>query len=132
MTVMGGARPLPGSGALLPRVAPRRAAARPIAGSRRRVSSPARSGRRTGMVRTLIGAVLVAFLLGLIYLAMTVRLTALTYETGSLVEQRDDLSRQVQTVETSILRWGSEPTAVEHAQRLGLEQLPTRIRLSAR
>jgi hypothetical protein len=79
-----------------------------------------------------MGIVLVAFLLGLIYLAQIVRLSALSYETDTLVEQRDDLFRQVQTVETSILRWGTEPAVVERAQQLGLDQLPTRVRLSAR
>jgi hypothetical protein len=83
-------------------------------------------------VRALIGAVLVLFLLGLIYVAHTVHLAATTYRTEQIVNQRDDLLRQIQTVETSVLRWGTEPTVVERAQHLGLDYLPTRVRLSAR
>lgn len=140
MTVLGGARPMPGAVRVLPRgaVAPRaaalpRTAARPLpAGTRRRVSRPERASRRASPVRALIGGILVLFLIGLIYLAQTVHLAATNYEIDQLVAQRDDLYRQVQTVETSVLRWGTEPTVLERAQRLGLDQLPTRIRLTAR
>jgi hypothetical protein len=135
VTVLGGARPMPtrlGGRSRTPHVAAR-TAARPVSGAqRRRVSAPARAGRRTGSVRALIGVVLVAFLVGLIYLGQTVRLAALSYETDGLLRQRDDLARQVQTVETSVLRWGTEPTAVERGQKLGFDQLSTRVRLSAR
>ena len=131
MTVLGGARPLP-RGAV-PRGASPRQTARPVSAvPRRRVSRATRSARRSSPVRALIGAVLVAFMLGLIYLAHTVHLAATNYETDQLVAQRDDLLRQIQTVETSVLRWGAEPTVVERGQRLGLDQLPTRVRLSAR
>jgi predicted SpoU family rRNA methylase len=80
----------------------------------------------------LIGVVIVVFLLGLIYVAHTVHLAATNYGTDQLVFQRDDLARQVQTVETSVLRWGTEQTVVERAQLLGLDQLSDRVRLSAR
>ncbi len=83
-------------------------------------------------MRALIGVVLVAFMFGLIYLAHTVHLAATNYETDLLVAQRDDLARQIRTVETSVLRWGAEPTVVERAQQLGLDQLSSRVRLSAR
>ena len=131
MTVLGGARPLP-RGAV-PRAAPRRTAARPVAAvPRRRVSRASRTAGRSGAIRALIGTVLVAFLLGLIYLAHTVQLAATDFKTSQLIAERDDLLRQVQTIETSVLRWGAEPTVVERAQQLGLEQLPTKVRLSAR
>ena len=131
MTVLGGARPLPRS--VLPRETPRRAAARPTSTSpRRRVGRSTRTVRRSSPVRAMIGAVLVAFMLGLIYLSHTVQLAATNYETDVLSAQRDDLLRQVQTIETSVLRWGAEQTVVDRAQRLGLDQLPTRVRLSAR
>lgn len=79
-----------------------------------------------------MATVLVAFLLGLIYLAQTVQLAATNYEISQLMAERDDLYRQVQTVETGVLRWGTEPSVLERAQRLGLDQLPTRTRLIAR
>ena len=49
-----------------------------------------------------------------------------------MTAQRDDLYRQVQTVETSVLTWGTEPTVLERAQQLGLDQLPVRVRIAAR
>ena len=120
--------------AALPRTAaiPRNGA-RPIAAqSRRRLSRTSRLAARSHPARALIGAVLIAFLIGLIYLAQTVHLAATNYEIDQLTAQRDDLYRQVQTVETSVLTWGTEPTALEHAQRLGLDQLAPRVSLSAR
>ena len=131
MTVLGGARPM--SGTALPRAASPRIRARPATTApRRRVSRATRTAGRSSPVRALIGAVIVLFLLGLIYVAHTVQLAATTYQTDVLVSQRDDLLRQVQTVQTSVLRWGAEPTVVERAQQLGFDQLPTRVRLSAR
>jgi len=87
---------------------------------------------RSHPARPLIGAVLIAFLLGLIYLAQTVNLAATNFEIDQLTVQRDDLYRQVQTAETSVLGWGTEPTVLANAQRLGLDQLSSRVRLSAR
>jgi len=99
---------------------------------RRRLARAERAARRSNPVRALIGVVLVVFLIVLIYLAQTVHLAATTYQTDKLVAQRDDLYRQVQTVETSVLAWGTEPSVLEQAQRLGLDQLATRIRIPAR
>jgi cell division protein FtsL len=83
-------------------------------------------------VGILLAAILVTFLIGLLYLAQTVQLAATNYNIGQLTTQRDDLHRQVQTVETSVLRWGTESTVLERAQQLGLDQLPTRAHLIAR
>jgi len=80
----------------------------------------------------LLAAILISFLVGLIYLAQTIRLAATNYQIDQLIAQRDDLHRQIQTVQTSVLRWGTEPTVLERAQRLGLDPLPTRTRLIAR
>ena len=68
------------------RVDPRPAArpvrgARPVAGSdRRRVARRDRADRRAHPVGMLLAVVLVAFLLGLIYLAQNIRLAAVNYE----------------------------------------------------
>jgi hypothetical protein len=158
VTVFGSARPLPAGArpirraqgaargatasrsAALPRAAPLpgvvalpRVGARPVAITpRRRLSRASRISTRSHPARPLIGAVLIAFLIGLIYLAQTVHLAATNYEIGQLQAQRDDLYRQVQTAETSVLAWGTEPTALQHAQQLGLDQLASRVRLSAR
>lgn len=133
------ALPLP-RGSALPRPAaqPRTAAlprtsARPVAAvPRRRLSRAERTFVRSTTVRALTGAVLVAFLIGLIYLAQTVNLQATNYEVDQLVAQRDDLYRQAQTIETTVLGWGTEPTAIGRAQQLGLDQLPSRIHIAAR
>jgi hypothetical protein len=83
-------------------------------------------------VGALIAVVLVGLLIGLIYVAQTIHLAATNYAIDGLIAERDDLSRQVQTLETSVLHWGTEATVLDHAQRLGLDQLETRIRLPAR
>lgn len=110
-----------------------RAGARPLANShRRRISSPARARRRSQPFGAVIAVVLVALVVGLIYVAQTIQLAATNYEIDGLIAERDDLARQVQTLETSVLRWGTEATVLERAQRIGLNQLETRIRLPAR
>jgi hypothetical protein len=119
MTAIYGARPWP-------------AAARPQTVPRRRLSRPERAGRRAHPVGVVLAVILVAFLLGLTYLAQTVQLTATEYQIAQLRAQRDDLHRQIQTVETSVLRWGAESTVLERAQRMGLDQLPVGTRLIAR
>lgn len=106
--------------------------ARPATTSRRRVSRPDRSGRRVHPVGALLAVILVAFLLGLTYLAQTVQLAATEYQITQLLVQRDDLHRQIQTIETGVLHWGAESTVLERAQSLGLDQLPVGARLIER
>lgn len=131
MTVLHGARPMAGAIRVNPRVQPR--GARPIATSRRRkLSNPTRAGRRAQPFGALIGTVLVALLVGLIYVAQTIQVAATNYEIDGLIAERDDLARQIQTLESNVLRWGTEATVLERAQRIGLDQLETRIRLPAR
>jgi cell division protein FtsB len=76
--------------------------------------------------------VLVGLLVGLIYVAQTIQVAAKNYEIDRLTAERDDLARQVQTLETNVLRWGTEATVLERAQRMGLDQVASRIRLPAR
>lgn len=134
MTVLSGARPLPvGGGRLLPRIEQgSRQAARPHSGARRHVSSKTRAGRRTQPFGGLIAIVLIGLVIGLIYLAQMVRLAQISYEIDTLAAHRDDLSRQLQTLETSVLRYGTESMVLERAQQIGLGQLETRVRLPAR
>jgi hypothetical protein len=134
MTVLSGARPYPAGARVLPRAGSgSRQAARPHSTpQRRRVSSPARAGRRAQPFSGLIAFVLVALVIGLIYLAQMVRLAQISYEIDTLAATRDDLSRQVQTLETSVLRYGTESMVLERAQQIGLGQLETRVRLPAR
>src|SRR5436190_1085665 len=123
MTAIPHARPLPGLPRGAVRLAPR-TGSRPLAAPRRTISRPDRAGRRAHPVGILLAAILVIFLLGLIFLAQTVQLAATNYNIAQLTTQRDDLHRQVQTEQTSVLRWGAESTVLERAQQLGLDQLP--------
>lgn len=108
-----------------------RPAARPLL-PRRRLSAPARAGRRTHPVGGLLATVLLAFLLGLIYLGQTVTLVATNIEFERLIGVRDDLTRQVQTVEAGINHYGSEQWLLDRAQRAGLAPLGAKVRIPAR
>ncbi len=131
MTLLQGARAVGGM-RVNPRVQPQRGAKRITVANRRHTSSPTRAGRRAQPYSKIIAAVLVALLVGLIYVAQTIRLAAISYEIDGLVADRDDISRQIQTLETSVLSWGTEATVLDKAQRLGLDQTQTRVRLPAR
>lgn len=129
---LGNRRPVGGR-----QVTGRRAKGQPTAApearaSRRRLSSPSRARQRAHPVGRLMATVLLTFLIGLIYLAQTIQIAATNYEVEQLAAQRDDLGRQVQTVEASLLRWGAEPMVVERAQRLGFDILTGRVRIAAR
>jgi len=133
MTVLGGARPIAAPGLRLhPRVRQGGARGPSATGQRRRVSSMTRAGRRPQPFGTLIAVVLVALVVGLIYVAQTVRLAGVEYQIDDLAAQRNDLARQLQTLETSVLRWGTEATVLDGAPRNGLVHLETRVRLPAR
>jgi hypothetical protein len=106
--------------------------AQPATTARRRVSRPNRAGRRVHPVGALLAVILVAFLLGLTYLAQTVQLAATEYQIAQLRVQSDDLHRQIQTIETGVLHWGAESTVIQSAQGLGLDQLPVGARLIER
>ena len=115
MTAFSGARPV----------------ARPLL-PRRRLRTPTRAGRRTHPAGALLATMLLAFLLGLIYLGQTVTLVATNVEHERLIGERDDLTRQVQTVEAGINRYGSEQWLLDRAQRAGLVPLGARVRIAAR
>lgn len=101
-------------------------------GQRRRVSRPARIGRRAHPVGLLMAGVVVMFVVGMVYLGQTARLAALGYEVDRLLVQRDDLNRQVQTLEATVARWGSEPLVLDWAQQAGLDVLGAKVRMPAR
>ena len=124
MTVLQGARPIAAPGLRL--------GGRSTTAQRRRVSTRTRAERRAQPFGALIAIVLVCLAVGLIYVAQTVRLAAVEYEIDGLAAQRDDLARQLQTLETNVLRWGTEATILDGASRMGLVQLETRVRLPAR
>jgi hypothetical protein len=100
--------------------------------SRRRISSPVRARRRAHPAGLLLAAVLVTLMLCLIYLAQTIHLGATNYEVDRLARARDDLARQVKTLEITMLRWGAEPMVLERGQQAGLDPLGARLRIPAR
>lgn len=102
-----------------------------VMGGRRRVSAPARARRRTHPAGLLLAGVLLALMLGLVYLAQTIHLAATNYEVELLLSERDDLARQVRTLETTMLRWRAEPLVLERGQQAGLAPLGGRLRLPA-
>jgi cell division protein FtsL len=99
---------------------------------RRRLSSPTRAGRRTSPIAIVLAAVLVITLVALVYLAQTIQIAATNYAVDQLVAQRDDLYRQVQTLESDVLPYRSEEQVLNYAQGAGLDQLATRIQLPVR
>lgn len=80
----------------------------------------------------LLAGVLLSLMLGLIYLAQTIQVAATRYEVEQLLRDRDDLARQVQTLETTMLRWVAEPLVLERGQRAGLAPLGAKVRLPDR
>jgi hypothetical protein len=106
---------------------------RPVTlGRRRPLSRPTRSGGRAHPVGLLMAAVAVLFVIGIVYLGQTARLAAMSYEVDRLVLERDSLSRQVQTLEATVARWGSEPLVLDWAQQAGLDVLGAKVRVPAR
>jgi hypothetical protein len=99
---------------------------------RRRLASPRRAGRRSHPAGVLLAGVLLAFMVGLLYLAQTVQLAATNYQVERLIAERDDIARQVRTLETTMLRWGAEPLVLERGQQAGLDPLGPRLRVPPR
>lgn len=123
MAVYVGARP---RGVLLPQ----RRRARPA--SRRRPSARARAGRRSSPVALALAAIVVTFLLGLVYLSQTVHVAATHYDLDALAAEREQLRQELRRLETDIYRWGAEPSVLREAQELGLSGLGRPVRVPAR
>ena len=94
---------------------------------RRRLSAPARRGRRLDPVGVVLAGVALAFLIGLVYLGQTVNLGATNYQFEQLDGQRDDLARQVKTAEAGVNRFAAEQWVLDQAQRAGLAPLGAKL-----
>jgi hypothetical protein len=123
MAVYAGARP---RSALLPQR--RRARSAP----RRKVASQVRAHRRSSPVTISLAAIVVCFLLGLVYLSQTVHVAATTYDLDALAAEREHLQQTLRRLETDIYRWGAEPAVLQQAQELGLSGLGRPVRVPAR
>jgi cell division protein FtsL len=97
--------------------------ARPAALPRRRQAARVRAGNRSNRVGVAMAAILVAFLLGLFYLTQTVRVAATNFDIDSLIQQRDDMTQQLQSLQGDIASLGAEVSVTHRAQSLGLNQL---------
>ncbi len=89
--------------------------------------APARSARRlphgTWELRSFAGAaaaILVFFLVALVYVSATTTLSATGYESQRLEQQRDELRRQNALLEVEVARLDSPTRIVAEAKRLGL------------
>ena len=110
---------------------PARPQAQPLL-PRRRLAAPVRRGRRMDPVRIVLAGVGLVFLIGLIYLGLTVNLGRTNYEIEQLLSQRLDLQRQVQTAEAGINRYAAEQWVLDRAQRSGLTALGSKQLVTAR
>jgi hypothetical protein len=102
------------------------------ASTRRRVSSPARARRRAEPARRGIAVIAVLFLVGFLYLDQAVHVSATNYDLARLSSEREQLLRQIASLEGELLRQASEPVVVERAQAVGLTRLGDPVRLIER
>jgi hypothetical protein len=122
MVAYAGARPQP---ALLPRRL-RRAKAVP----RRRPKVHARAHRRSSPVSLSLAAIVVSFLLGLVYLSQTLHVAATNYDIDALSAERERLEQELRIVQGEIARHGAEPAILKGAQGQGLSGLGRPLRLT--
>jgi hypothetical protein len=107
------------------------AGARPVA-ARRVAHIPARARRRLRPVSFVFAGILIAFLLGLVYLTQTLQAGVTNYQIDSLLIERQRLQQEIQSQQGSVAQWGSEPQVVQWAQQQGLNRLGGKIRIPAR
>lgn len=122
MVAYAGARPQP---AMLPRRL-RRAKAVP----RRRPKVHARAHRRSSPVSLSLAAIVVSFLLGLVYLSQTLHVAATNYDIDALSAERERLEQELRIVQSEIARHGAEPAILKGAQGQGLSGLGRPLRLT--
>ncbi len=104
--------------------------ARPVA--QRRVGRvPVRGRAHVRPVTIVLAGILVAFLLGLVYLTQTLQAGVANYQIDNLMIERRQLQQELQSEQGEAAQWGSESQVVEWAQQHGLTQLGNRIRVPA-
>jgi hypothetical protein len=113
------------------RTAPLPLGARPIA-TRRVGHVPIRGRARPRPVTFVLAGILVAFLLGLIYLTQTLQAGVANYQIDSLMIERRQLQQELQSLQGAAARWGSESQVIEWAQQQGLTRLGSKVRVPAK
>jgi hypothetical protein len=114
---------------------------RPLAG--RRAPAPERSSRRgririgvasprIGRLGSALGLIVVLFLVGFLWLAQSVRVSATSYDIVRLASQHDRLQGLARDLESDLSRLGGQPAIRKLALDAGLGQLDAPIVLPAR
>lgn len=80
----------------------------------------------------LLASLIVATMLGLVYLTQVLAAQNARYAVDRLLVEREALMRTLASQEASIVRWGSEAQVVQWAQREGLDPLGAVLRVKAR
>jgi hypothetical protein len=104
--------------------------ARPVS-QRRAGPIPVRGRTHVRPVTMVLAAILVAFLLGLVYLTQTLQAGVANYQIDNLMIERRTLQQELQSELGEAAQWGSESQVVEWAQQHGLTRLGNRIRVPA-
>lgn len=101
--------------------------AAPLERRSRRARSHAR--RRASPVLLALVAVLCLFMIGLVYLTQVLQVGALDMEVNRLLSERDRLSREIQSQQSTIARWAAAPQVIDWAQQHGLDPLGDKLRV---
>jgi hypothetical protein len=99
---------------------------------RRSQRAPVRANRRTSRIGLALGAIAIAFALGLFSLAQTIRVSATSYDIDQLIYERDRMAADQQQLSSDLSRLGSEPAIRKQAFDLGLSQLGDPLVVDAR
>lgn len=100
--------------------------------ARRRRRAAQRSGRLRLPVGSVLGGIVLLFVLAFFSLAQTVRVSASNYETDRLTVERERLQSRQRELQADLARLGSEPAVRKLAFDAGLGQLDATIVLPAR
>jgi hypothetical protein len=105
--------------------------ARPVA-QRRTGRTPVRARTRVRPVTVVLAGILIAFLLGLVYLTQTLQAGVANYQIDNLISERQVLQQQLQTEQGAAAQWGSESFVIAWAQQQQLISLGGKVIVPAR
>lgn len=100
--------------------------------ARRRRRDAQRTGRLRLPVGSVLGGIVLLFVLAFFSLTQTVRVSASNYETDRLTVERERLQSRQRELQSDLNRLGSEPAVRKLAFDAGLGQLDATIVLPAR
>lgn len=80
----------------------------------------------------MLATLIVATMLGLVYLTQVLAAQNARYAVDRLLVERQAVMRTLASQEASIVQWGSEAQVVQWAQREGLDRLGAVVRVKAR